>query len=51
MKKIHPHDDDSILMISYKNETPKEEIIRDIINMLKLNVEIYENIKSNMLKV
>ena len=52
LKKNHPHDKDSILMIAYNDSGIKvENIIEDIINICNLNIEIYQNIKSNMRKV
>lgn len=52
LKKLHPHDKDSILMIAYKEtNTSVEDIVSDLISICKLNIDIYQNIKSNMTKV
>ncbi len=52
MKKNHPHDNYSILMISYKNEnTTNEEIVTDMKDISKLCIDVYQNIKSNMKKL
>ena len=52
MKKNHPHDNYSILMISYKNEnTTNEEIVTDMKEISKLCIDVYQNIKSNMKKL
>ena len=52
MKKNHPHDNYSILMISYKNDnTTNEEIITDMKDISKLCIDVYQNIKSNMKKL
>lgn len=52
LKKLHPHDKDSYLMIAYKEEnTTIQNIVDDINAICKLNIEIYQNIKSNMGKV
>ena len=52
LKKNHPHDNYSLLMIAYKNKEIKmEEIVSDLKNISELNIEVYQNIKSNMTKV
>ena len=52
MKKNHPHDNYSILMMGYKNENvTNEEIITDIKDISKLSIDVYQNIKSNMKKL
>ena len=52
LKKLHPHDKDSYLMIAYKDEkTTIENIVDDVTSICKLNIEIYQTIKSNMGKV
>lgn len=52
MKKNHPHDNYSILMLGYKNENvTNEEIITDIKDISKLSIDVYQNIKSNMKKL
>tara|TARA_B100000963_G_scaffold361151_1_gene395141 strand:- start:9885 stop:11075 length:1191 start_codon:yes stop_codon:yes gene_type:complete len=52
MKKNHPHDKDSILMLAYNDETTIiDDIVVDITNICKMNIEIYQNIKLNMTKV
>ena len=52
LKKNHPHDKDSILMIAYKEENIKiDDISKDVIDICNLNIDIYQNIKLNMSKV
>ena len=46
MKKNHPHDNYSILMMGYKNENvTNEEIITDIKDISKLSIDVYQNIQ------
>ena len=52
MKKNHPHDNYSILMIAYNNENiTNENIITDMKDISKLSIDVYQNIKSNMKKL
>ena len=52
LKKNHPQDKDSILMLAYNDKGIKNEnIVENIIYVSNFIIEVYQKIKSNMRKV
>ena len=51
LKKNHPHDSDSILMMAYKDSVTIDEIVKNMTYISNFIIEIYQKIKLNMRKV